>query len=89
MDLQTWRERYDRAETSAGEFDLGGVAWQTCVSSDLPRARQTAKAVFDGAIRHTDLLREPLFNPFQTGRLRLPVWLWLWVLRWVLRWVIR
>ena len=80
-DLQTWRQRYDLAETSVGEFNLGGVSWHACVSSDLPRARITARAVFQGEIEHTALLREPEFAEFRTGKLRLPVWTWKWVLR--------
>src|SRR5689334_23037164 len=43
----------------------GGVDWQACISSDLPRARITASAVFRGEIAHTDLLREPQFAPFK------------------------
>lgn len=75
-DLHAWRERYDRAETLAGEFDLGGVAWQVCLSSDLPRACMTASAVFCGEVERTSLLREPQLAAFKTGNLRLPVWLW-------------
>ena len=63
------------------EFDLGGVVWQACLSSDLPRARITASAVFRGEVGHTDLLREAQFTPFNTGDLRLPVWSWQWLLR--------
>jgi broad specificity phosphatase PhoE len=79
--LQAWRERYEMAETTAGEFDLGGVTWRQCISSDLPRARITARAVFCGEVEHTALLREPQFAPFRTGNLRLPVLAWQWLLR--------
>ncbi len=80
-ELLAWRERYDAAETPVGEFDLGGVAWQACVASDLLRTRVTAGAVFQGEITHTALLREAEFAPFQTGSLRLPVLAWQWVFR--------
>src|SRR5215208_2093332 len=80
-ELQGWRERYDVSETPVGEFDLGGVAWEVCLASDLPRARITAKAVFPREVEHTELLREAQFAPFQTGKLRLPVWVWKWWLR--------
>ena len=83
--MHAWRERYDTAETLAGEFDLGGVVWQACMSSDLPRACVTAKAVFGGEIRHTALLREARFAQFDTGNVRLPVWAWQWLLR--LSWI--
>jgi broad specificity phosphatase PhoE len=84
--LQAWRERYDMAATSVGEFDLGGVAWRACISSDLPRACITASAVFGGEVERTALLREPQFAQFKTGNLRLPVWVWQWLLR--LSWMI-
>ncbi len=80
-DLQAWRERYDLAETSVGEFDLGGVLWSACLSSDLPRAQITANAVFAGEVELTAQLREPQWAPFKTGSLRLPVWGWQWLLR--------
>jgi broad specificity phosphatase PhoE len=80
-DLQTWREQYDLASVNVGEFDLGGVDWQACISSDLPRAAITARAVFAGDIEQTALLREPEFAPFGTGNVRLPVWAWRWLLR--------
>jgi broad specificity phosphatase PhoE len=80
-DLQAWRDRYDLAETFVGEFDLGGVDWQACISSDLPRTCITANAVFLGEVKHTALLREPQFTTFKTGNLRLPFWVWRWLLR--------
>jgi broad specificity phosphatase PhoE len=79
--LEVWLERYDNARTLVGEFDLGGVAWQACVSSDLPRARITASAVFRGEVAYSDLLREVQFSRFKTGNLRLPVWMWRWLLQ--------
>jgi len=80
-DLQAWRERYDLAEVLPGEFDLGGVAWQACLASDAPRAFATARAVFQGEVTPTALLREAGFATFSTGNLRLPVWVWRWTLR--------
>jgi broad specificity phosphatase PhoE len=80
-DLQAWLERYDLAETPVGEFDLGGIDWQVCLASDMPRTRITAAAVFSGDTEHTELLREAQFAPFQTGNLCLPVWAWKWILR--------
>ncbi len=84
-DLHAWRERYDLSEVAVGSCDLGGVNWQACLSSDLPRARITAQAVFRGEIKFTELLREGSFAQFRTGRLRLPVNAWQWVLR--LAWI--
>lgn len=82
-ELLEWRQRYDQAEIRIGQSNLGPGGWQRCLSSDLPRAVMTAKAVFAGEIELTDLLREAEFAPFQTGSLRLPIWMWKWILRFV------
>jgi broad specificity phosphatase PhoE len=80
-ELDAWQVRYDAAAAIVGAFDLGGIAWQACVSSDAERARVTAAAVFGAAVTHTALLREASLAPFATGGLRLPVGAWRWVLR--------
>ena len=80
-ELIAWRGRYDLADTVVGEADLGGGGWRACIASDLPRTQVTASAVFSGEIETTALLREPQFDQFRTGNLRLPVWAWQWVLR--------
>jgi broad specificity phosphatase PhoE len=80
-ELDAWLVRYDAARAIVGAFDLGGIDWQACLSSDAERARVTAAAVFGPAVTHTALLREASFAPFATGVLRLPVRAWRWVLR--------
>ncbi|MCC6233128.1 MAG: histidine phosphatase family protein [Verrucomicrobiales bacterium] len=80
-DLQVWLDHYDRAPITPGPSDLGGVPWQVCLTSDLPRALATARAVFPGQVEPTELLREARFLPFATGSLRLPVWTWYWWVR--------
>lgn len=80
-ELTEWRRRYEQSATSVGVFDLGGIAWQACLASDLPRAHTTARAVFEGPIEVTEVLREVEFAEFRTGRLRLPVKAWEWLLR--------
>ncbi|MCC7422231.1 MAG: histidine phosphatase family protein [Planctomycetaceae bacterium] len=80
-DLLDWRDRYDLAATTAGPFDLGGIDWPMCLSSDSPRARITASTVFPGAFEHTPLLREPQFARFGQGKVRMPAWAWWWALR--------
>lgn len=80
-DLHDWRGRYDSAPARVGPFDLGAHRWQACISSDLPRAVITAAAVFGEPFERTALLREPQFEQFATGRLRLPFAAWKWLLR--------
>jgi broad specificity phosphatase PhoE len=75
-ELEAWRQRYDASPVVIGKADLGSLEWSCCVSSDLHRAVQTAKAVHRGEIEQTPLLREPDFAEFRTGGLRLPVWIW-------------
>lgn len=50
----------------------------------MPRALATAQALYTGRIESTPLLREPSFERFGVGQVRLPVWLWrqLMVLAW-------
>src|SRR6476646_1269426 len=74
--LCSWREDYENAEVSRVPADLGGITWCLCISSDVRRAYLTAKAIFSGPITQTALLREPQFEEFRTGKVRLPVWVW-------------
>jgi broad specificity phosphatase PhoE len=74
--LYEWRQNYEASEVIAGQIDAGTVMWQKCLSSDLKRAYVTAQAAHTGEILQTPLLRELDANPFRTGRLLLPIWLW-------------
>lgn len=80
-ELVEWRRRYDVAEVVKGPYDLGGVEWSTCISSDLHRAASTAAVVFSGVISYTPLLREPELGRFNTGGLRMPLLCWKWLVR--------
>jgi broad specificity phosphatase PhoE len=80
-ELQSWRKRYDMAGTSVATFDASDIVWKRCLSSDLPRALTTARAIFPGEIEQTALLREASIAAFNTGNLRRPVFLWRWMLR--------
>src|SRR5262245_66227726 len=79
-ELNEWRRQYDASPVIPVPADVGSFGWPFCLSSDLDRAVATAKAVFAGPVEQTPLLREAEFAQFQTGRLRLPVWLWRWML---------
>jgi hypothetical protein len=80
-DLEAWQASYNKAEITAGDTDLGGIEWQACLASDVPRARLTAETVFAGPIEFTPLLREANYTAFPTGNLRLPATAWKWILR--------
>ena len=55
--------------------------WTRCYCSDSRRAVVTAAALFPAGALPTPLLREAGFCEFQTGRLRLPCWVWRGMLR--------
>jgi len=80
-ELHRWRQQYDASPAILGRADLGAIQWTQCISSDVERAVETAKAVFRGPVEQTARLREPDFAQFRTGDLRLPVWIWRWILR--------
>jgi broad specificity phosphatase PhoE len=74
--LHTWRQDYESAGVREVPADLGGFTWSLCIASDVRRAYVTANAIFSGPVTQTELLREAQFAEFQTGKLRLPVWVW-------------
>ena len=80
-ELHAWRARYEQAAVHPVPVTLGDGPWEACLCSPLARAVRTAQAVFPGPVETTPLLREAEFACFQTGRLRLPVWVWGWVFR--------
>lgn len=61
--------------------DLGGIDWQRCYASDLPRAVTTAKGIYPGAVRTTAALREIPAYLYEGKRWRLPFLLWAVVVR--------
>ncbi|HEY0838259.1 MAG TPA: histidine phosphatase family protein [Azospirillum sp.] len=77
-----WMREYDESDVRIGAADLGGIAWDRCYSSDLPRALKTAAVLHAGPIVTTDRLREPAIRPFfTTSRVGLPFWTWTLMLR--------
>jgi broad specificity phosphatase PhoE len=84
-ELVAWLKQYDVSPAIVGSAKVDVFPWTECISSDMERAFVTAKTVFAGPIERTMLLREPDFEPFATGDLRLPVLIWRWLLQ--LSWV--
>ena len=75
-EFMSWFDAYDAAEIETGTVDLGGVAWQRCYASDLPRAVQTAEAIYRGEIKTSTALRELRAYPFFQRNIRLPFIVW-------------
>ena len=80
-EIHAWRQHYDASPAILGHCDIETSHWRECLSSDLERTASTARAIFTGEIQQTALLREPELAQFDTGNLRLPMWLWRWILR--------
>ena len=75
-DLLQWFDETEAAEVEVTEVELGDTQWQKCYTSDLPRALDTAKYVFEGEIIPTSQLREVKLYPLFRWNLRLPLLLW-------------
>lgn len=80
-DIQAWMREYDKSQVIPAAVDLGDTCWQRCYASTSSRALATAQSIYTGPIIKTDLLREPVIQPFNTGRLKLPFFGWRWLLR--------
>ena len=80
-ELRQWLDDYNAADVTVSAVDLGGIEWAHCLSSDMRRAHVTAQTAFTGPITFSEDLREADVAPFQTGSLRLPIFVWRWMLR--------
>ncbi|TSB45051.1 histidine phosphatase family protein [Alkalicoccobacillus porphyridii] len=84
-DLVEWVKEYDASDVEENPVDLGKVNWKACYSSDLPRAKTTAKSIYTGPIKETKKLREIELVPPFNAPFRLPLFLHLILIR--LAWV--
>ena len=75
-EVYLWFDEYDRAEVEDGEFDLCGITWERCYSSDLPRAVKTAEKMFSGDVIKMQELRELSLELFTKKSIKLPFLVW-------------
>jgi len=75
-----WFEGYNKAAVRPMEVALDST-WQVCYSSQLPRAKETASAIFEGDIICTELLNEPFPDPVFRRDIKLPFLLWALLIR--------
>ncbi|WP_088105695.1 histidine phosphatase family protein [Halalkalibacter urbisdiaboli] len=80
-DLMNWVEEYDQSEVEETELDLGAVDWKRCYSSDLPRAKVTARKAFKEEIIYMKELREIGLNPLIKMNIKLPLFIHLLLIR--------
>ncbi len=71
-----WVRQYDEADIFPMEVKGLATDWEHCMTSDLPRAVQTAKQISHCPTTETSLLREVPLSPFIQTSLRLPHLLW-------------
>ncbi|MDO3676677.1 histidine phosphatase family protein [Paenibacillus ehimensis] len=74
-ELDQWFAEYDESDIELGQTDLGGIEWNRCYASDMPRAARTAEHIFDGTITQWKTLREVSPPSFRT-KVRLPLMMW-------------
>src|SRR5688500_3942969 len=82
-DMQTWQMEYDTAAVIQRPVSLGDTRWERWVSSDVKRARETARSIATGPWEDVPELREPQISILRTGSLRLPFTVWRWIFRWM------
>lgn len=75
-ELSKWFEDYNLSDIENGETDLQGMEWDKCYTSDLSRAENTARAIFQGKIIKTEKLREVKAYPVIQANIKLPYQLW-------------
>lgn len=75
-----WFEKYNEAAVRPMDVALDNT-WQVCYASQLPRAKQTAAAIFQGDIICTELLNEPFPDPVFRRDVKLPFLLWALLIR--------
>lgn len=76
-EFRIWSQKYEHSRVIKKPVEMGGIQWDICYASDLPRAVTTAKEVYSGNIHLDKLLREVDNAPFiHTERLRLPFEVW-------------
>ncbi|WP_247235585.1 hypothetical protein [Telluribacter sp. SYSU D00476] len=75
-----WFNGYNSAPLQSRQVDVGSW-WDICYSSELPRARQTAEAIYHGPTITTTLLNEPVPDPLFKYNVRLPFMLWALLIR--------
>ncbi len=57
-DFENWVEEYDQAEVRVQDDLTHDSDWEICFLSDLSRAVNTAKNIFEGELIETELLEK-------------------------------
>lgn len=76
-----WLKEYDASDIEIGEYNLQGIKWEKCLSSNLHRAFKTAEHIYGGQVIITDQLREIRVYPIFKRKIRLPFMAWMLLVR--------
>jgi len=76
-----WIKEYDASDIEIGEYDLQGIQWKKCFTSNMHRASKTAAHIYDGQVVITDQLREIRAYPISKRKIKLPVIVWIIMVR--------
>jgi len=61
--FREYNEQYDQADVIQNKVQIDQSEWKVCYCSDMRRAIETAKSVYDGKIITSKLLREVPMSP--------------------------
>lgn len=75
-EFSEWNHEYDVAQVKNFFKEPHHLDWKKCYCSDLPRAKKTAKFIYDGEAVKSELLREVPMAPFTKKRMKLPSTIW-------------
>lgn len=75
-EFSKWNDEYDVAHVKNFFKESHHLEWKKCYCSDLHRAKETAKFIYDGETVKSELLREVPMSPFTRMRLKLPSLIW-------------
>ncbi len=67
---------YDTAGIIKNKVDINTKDWDKCYCSDMPRAIQTAQAIYKGKIIKSKLLREIDMKPWKMLKVRISAQIW-------------
>lgn len=75
-EFEEWIKIYDTAPVRKDYIDKSQIKWESCFSSDLPRALSTARHIYKEEIIRTKELREVPLSPVFKTNIKLPFALW-------------
>jgi broad specificity phosphatase PhoE len=76
-EFDDWVYNYDKRDIQYGSLLIDKSEWDVCISSNLYRAVETAKALCGNEIIYTDQLREIRINSVFIKKVKLPHVIWL------------